>query len=159
MIGFINQKIRGRSSSGVNAEYIIGQSAAPSMRIFCWILLLLELACQSDKSTSTDTADAVRDLLVDRMFWQTKALGRAPGTLINLHHFALTNTSQQYTYREIEVRLDYYDSAYHKIDSSKQIVKRTIHPREAIVIDQLQAGTASPGARSSTVTIITASAD
>ncbi len=160
MLGFINQKTKGRSvKDQVSADYVMCWLTGASGPIFYWILLLFGAACQSDKSTSTDKADAVRDLLVDRMFWQTKASGRAPGDLINLHHFALTNTSQRYTYREIEVQLDYYDSTYHKIASSKPRIKRTIHPREAIVIDQLPAGPARPGTRSATVTIVAASAN
>ncbi len=120
--------------------------------MLCWVLLLSAFACQSGNKKVDDKPDAVRDLLIDRVFWKTSP-GEAP---VNLHRFTISNTSPRYSYSQIEVRFDYYDRDHHKIDSSKQTVERTLEPRAAIAIGELRAGPAKSATISATVMVITA---
>ncbi len=116
------------------------------------ILLLSAVACQSGNKKTDGTPDAVRDLLIDRVFWKTSS-GASP---VNLHRFTISNTSPRYSYSQIVVRFDYYDRDHHKIDSSEQTVKRTLEPRAAIAIGELRAGSTKSATTSATVTVVTA---
>lgn len=127
------------------------------MRVFCWVLVLLALGCQENKQKTTDSPDAVRDLLIDRSFWKPGSLSPAGGNRINVHRFTITNTSHKYTYEKIEVRFDYYDSNHRKIDAAKRIVDQLVEPRAAIQINDVKADITKPDVASATVTIISAS--
>ncbi|GAB4034676.1 hypothetical protein GCM10028774_21850 [Spirosoma jeollabukense] len=104
-----------------------------------------------------DSPDAVRDLLIDRSFWKSNALSTTGGNRINMHRFTITNTSHKYTYRNIEVRFDYYDSSHRKIDTAKRIVDQSVEPRAATQINDIKADLSKPGVTSATVTVISAS--
>ena len=129
------------------------------MRVFCWVLVLLALGCQESKQKTTDSPDAVRDLLIDRSFWTSSALSPTGGNRVHVHRFTITNTSHTYTYGKIEVRFDYYDSNHRKIDAAKHIVDQSVEPRAAIQINDIKANLAKPGVTSATVTVISASSD
>lgn len=122
------------------------------------ILLVSVLACQSgnQKVADTDTPNAVRDLLIDRIFWKRVPTGKAGEAPLNLHRFTITNTSPKYSYSKIDVRFDYYDRAHHKIDSAEQTVERTLEPRAAISIGELPTSPAKPETTSATITVLTA---
>ena len=129
------------------------------MRVLFWILLLIVFSCQERKETQKNTPDAVRDLLIDRSFWQKKTVtSPLPGTM-SIHRFTITNTSQRYVYRRIKVRFDYYDQAYHKIDSATRIVEQPVEPRSAIKIDTLETRLPRKEAFSATATVVEASAN
>ena len=127
-------------------------------RLHC-LLFLTAFACQSKKNTDHDQADAYRDLLIDRVVWKKSdgANPQAPPT--NVHGFTMTNTSELYSYRQIEVQFDYFDSTYHKISSSKRILPQSIEPRAALPIRDIQDGPVKPAARSATVTVVKAESD
>ncbi|WP_461113503.1 hypothetical protein [Spirosoma jeollabukense] len=127
------------------------------MRIFCWFLVILAFSCQESKQKMADSPDAVRDLLIDRSFWKSNALSTTGGNRINMHRFTITNTSHKYTYRNIEVRFDYYDSSHRKIDTAKRIVDQSVEPRAATQINDIKADLSKPGVTSATVTVISAS--
>ncbi|MFD2933043.1 hypothetical protein [Spirosoma flavum] len=125
--------------------------------IVCGLLLLSVFACQSgQKNVDNDKPNAVHDLLIDRISWKTSPASQAGDTPINLHRFTISNTSPRYSYSQIEVRFDYYDRDHHKIDSSRQTVKRTLEPRAAIAIGELRAGSTKSATTSATVTVVTA---
>lgn len=128
------------------------------MKALCWLLLLAVFACQQRKSTVENTPDAVRDLLIDRSFWQKKAIN-ATDSSTNVHRFTITNTSQHYVYRQIKIRFDYYDRAYHKIDSAIRIIDRVVEPRSAVKIDTVQTKLTKEGVASATATVVNASTD
>lgn len=129
------------------------------MKILYWVLLLSAFACQERKRNSEDSPDAVRDLLIDRSFWQKKAVGQSQKESMSIHRFSITNTSQRYVYQHIKIRFDYYDRDFHKIDSSIRIVDRVIEPRSAIRVDTLETKLAKEGIASATATVVNASAD
>lgn len=129
------------------------------MKFIYGLLFLTLIACQSKKSENPSQPNAYRDLLVDRVVWK-KSKGKNPGdTLTNVHAFTITNTSDAYSYRQIEIRFDYFDSTYHKISSSQQIVRKTLGPRAALAMGEIPDGPVQAGAKSSTVTIVNAIAE
>lgn len=120
---------------------------------------MLAYACQESKQNTADSPDAVRDLLIDRSFWKSSATALTDGNRINVHRFTITNTSHNHTYRNIEVRFDYYDSNHRKVDSAKRIVDQSVEPRAAIKINGIKADLTKSTVASATVTIINALAD
>ncbi len=120
------------------------------------LLLFALSACQSGEQKTADAPNAVRDLLIDRIFWKAGPADQTSKVSVNLHRFTITNTSPKYSYSQIEVQFDYYDRDHHKIDSAKQTVKRTLDPRAAITIGELPTGPAKPETTSATVTVLTA---
>lgn len=125
-------------------------------KMLCGLLLLAVYACQSGNQKVADTPNAVRDLLIDRIFWKAGPVDKASKAPVNLHRFTITNTSPTYSYNQIEVRFDYYDREHHKIDSATETVKRTLEPRAAISIGELPAGPAKSETTAATVTVLTA---
>ncbi|KAA9357362.1 hypothetical protein [Larkinella humicola] len=123
------------------------------------LLLLTAFACQSKKNTDHDQADAYRDLLIDRVIWKKSDVANPPGSPTNVHGFTMTNTSELYSYHQIEVRFDYFDSTYHKIGSSNRILPQAIGPRAALPVRDIQDGPVMPAARSATVTVVKAESD
>ncbi|MBD2755956.1 hypothetical protein [Spirosoma validum] len=129
------------------------------MKAIFWILLLSVFACQERKQAMKDKPDAIRDLLIDRSFWQRKAGPQPQGSIVGTHRFTITNTSQRYVYQHIKIRFDYYDRGYHKIDSALHVIERTIEPRSAIKIDTVETKLNKEGAMTATATIVNASVD
>ncbi|MFC5411897.1 hypothetical protein ACFPMF_21415 [Larkinella bovis] len=127
------------------------------MKILYCLLFLSVLACQS-KNQEDRPADAYRDLLVDRVVWKKTEATASDEKPTNVHRFTITNTSDAFAYEQIEVRFDYFDSTYHKIRSTRQILDKTIGPRAALMIGEVKDGPALPTATSSTVTIVRATA-
>ena len=119
-------------------------------------LLLATCACQERKQPTTDTPNAVRDLLIDRSFWQTKQAADSLDRITGIHRFVITNTSQRYGYQHVKIRFDYYDRAYHRIDSAIGFVEQGVGPRTAIKIDQLVTRLTKPGAVTATATVLNA---
>ncbi|MFD1140458.1 hypothetical protein ACFQ4C_05035 [Larkinella insperata] len=127
---------------------------------FIYGLLFYSLAaCQSGQRENQPPSNAYRDLLIDRVVWKKSDSGNPGEPPTNEHNFTLTNTSDAYAYRQIEVRFDYFDSTYHKIGSSQKILDKTIGPRAALIVGKIQDGKAQAGAKSSTVTIVHAIAE
>lgn len=129
------------------------------MKPLLCLLFLTAFACQSKKSPDLDHADAYRDLLIDRVVWNKSDVANPPGSPTNVHGFTITNTSELYTYRQIEVRFDYFDSTYHKIGSSNRVLPQAIGPRAALPVRDIQDGPVMPAARSATVTVVKAESD
>lgn len=129
------------------------------MKILYWVLALSAFSCQERKRTLEDSPNAVRDLLIDRSFWQKKAVGQLQKESMSIHRFTITNTSQRYAYQHIKIRFNYYDRDFHKIDSSIRIVDRVVEPRSAIRIDTLETKLAKEAITSATTTVVNASAD
>ncbi|WP_461104795.1 hypothetical protein [Spirosoma koreense] len=127
----------------------------------CWILIAVSFACQDKKQSAenTPTPDAVRDLLIDRSFWNRTPADSAHKELVNTHRLTITNTSHDYAYRQIEVRFDYYDRNQHRIDSAMHVVNRTIEPRAAITIGALKLNPAKEATATATATIVKAVAE
>ncbi|RRB02818.1 hypothetical protein [Larkinella rosea] len=130
------------------------------MKVLSCLLLLTAFACQSNqnekKSETPTKPDAYRDLLVDRVVWNVKKGATPQESATNRHRFTITNTSESYLYRHIEVQFDYFDSTYHKIGSAKQIIEKSIGPRAALAIGELPDDQVKPEAKSSTVKIVKA---
>jgi hypothetical protein len=124
------------------------------MKVLYSLLLLAIVACQSENHK----ADAYRDLLVDRVVWKKGEVKNPTETPTNVHRFTLTNTSDSYSYEKIEVRFDYFDSTYHKISSSSQTLGKTIGPRAALALGEIQDGPVLPHVKSATVTVVKATA-
>ncbi|RZM18142.1 MAG: hypothetical protein EOO88_41520 [Pedobacter sp.] len=116
-------------------------------------LLTMALACQSGHRHDQSQSIAVRDLLIDRVFWKPLPTNAHSDTLVNQHTFTITNTSAQHTYSQIQVRFNYYDANYHRIDSAKYVVAQPIEPRSAVTIRDVQMGNVNPATKSSTVTV------
>lgn len=129
------------------------------MKAACWVLLGVVFACQQRKQTVENNPDAVRDLLIDRSFWQKKENVLSQKDVVGVHRFTITNTSQRYVYQHIKIRFDYFDSHYHKIDSALRIIDRTIEPRSAIKIDTIETKLSKEGTVTATATIVSASSD
>ncbi|GAB3254964.1 hypothetical protein GCM10027347_15710 [Larkinella harenae] len=125
------------------------------MKFLYSLLLLVALSCQSP-NTTTSKPDAYRDLLIDRMVWKKSEPSHSAEKPLNVHRFTLTNSSDSYSYEKIEVRFDYFDSTYHKISSSKQILDKAIGPRAALAVGEIQDGPTLAGTKSATVTIVDA---
>lgn len=121
--------------------------------ISCLFLLLLTLACDRAQSTTHTRPDAVRDLMVDRFVWKPKAVAQQAGALTNEHKFSITNTSGQYSYRQIRVCFDYYDAQYKRIGTDCQTLAQQIEPRSMVAVSPIQIGKANPLATSATVRI------
>lgn len=123
------------------------------MKVSCFFLFLLVLACQSGNHNDHSEANAVHDLLIDRVFWKPIATQGHPDSLVNQHKFTITNTSNQHSYNQIQVCFNYYDANYHRIDSAKYVVSQRVEPRSAVTINQVRMGEVNPATRSSTVTV------
>lgn len=128
-------------------------------KIACLILFALAMACQSGKRNGHAEANAVHDLLLDRVFWKPLAVTGHRDTLINEHRFTITNTSSKHSYSQIQVRFDYYDSLYHRIDSAKYTVSQPIEPRSAITLNNIKMGKTNPATKSSAMVVQRAMAD
>lgn len=128
------------------------------MRFLCSLFLISVLACQSKKTDNSSQPDAYRDLLVDRVVWKKDMVSDSAKSPTNVHKFTLTNTSDAYSYEQIEVRFDYFDSTYHKINSSTRILDKAIGPRAALSVGDVPDGAVLPFAKSATVTIVDAKA-
>ncbi|GAB3342299.1 hypothetical protein GCM10027299_57020 [Larkinella ripae] len=129
-----------------------------TFRIFYSLAFVATLACQSEKTGDKTPPNAYRDLLVDRMVWKKKEANNSKAAPTNVHQFTLTNTSDSYLYRQIEVRFDYFDSTYHKISSSTHLLDQPIGPRAALSVGEIPDGPVVPAAKSATVTIVDAKA-
>lgn len=129
------------------------------MRTLYLILLLTTCACQERKQRTTEAPNAIRDLLIDRSFWQIRKAGRDQDTIGGTHRFVITNTSQHYGYQRIKIRFDYYDRNYRRVDSAIGFVERAIGPRTAIKIDRLETRLTRPGAITAVATVVNAAVD
>ncbi|RRB13563.1 hypothetical protein [Larkinella knui] len=121
--------------------------------------LLTAVACQPSKNDEKDQPNAYRDLLIDRMIWKKSEVANPQEKPTNRHWFTLTNTSETYLYRQIEVRFDYFDSKYHKISSSKTTIDKALGPREALSLGEIEDGPVNPTAHSATVTVVKAKSE
>lgn len=126
------------------------------MKVIYCLLLFTTFACQSNQSDNKDKPNAYRDLLVDRVVWKKTEAIKPREAPTNRYWFTITNSSESYSYKRIEVQFDYFDSTYHKISSSKQIIDKAIGPRAALSIGEVQDGFVKPAAKTSTVTIVKA---
>ncbi|WP_421830271.1 hypothetical protein [Larkinella sp.] len=129
------------------------------MKPILYLLSLTLIACQPKKKPDPDRADAYRDLLIDRVVWNKSDASNPQVPSTNVHGFTMTNTSELYSYHQIEVRFDYFDSTYHKIGSSNRTLPQTIGPRAALPVRDIQDGPVMPAARSATVTVVKAESD
>ncbi|RAJ94350.1 hypothetical protein LX87_04237 [Larkinella arboricola] len=129
------------------------------MKFIYGLFFIPLMACQSGQRENQLPSNAYRDLLIDRVVWEKGDSKNVKDTATNLHTFTLTNTSDAYAYRQIEVRFNYFDSTYHKIGSSQKILDKTIGPRAALIVGKIQDGKVQAGAKSSTVTIVNAVAE
>ncbi|MEZ0538891.1 hypothetical protein [Fibrella arboris] len=121
--------------------------------------LALAVACGQDKRAYQSKPDPVRDLLIDRVFWTPKPLAGRPGVRVNEHRFSITNTSSQHRYRRIQLRFDYFDDHFRRIDEKHVIIDRTIDAATAVAIPPLQAGTTHPLAKSAEIRVEKAEAE
>jgi hypothetical protein len=117
------------------------------------------LRLPTEKSEDKDNPNAYRDLLIDRVFWKKSATLKPGETPTNLHRFTMTNTSELYLYQKIEVRFDYFDSAYHKISSSTRIINKALGPRAAMLAGEIEDGPVNPAAKTATVKVVKAEAN
>ncbi|WP_460939192.1 hypothetical protein [Spirosoma humi] len=129
------------------------------MRASYLFLLTMALACQGGHRHEPSQSTAVRDLLIDRVFWKPLSTNGHPDTLVNQHTFTITNTSAQHSYSQIQIRFNYYDAQYHRIDSAKYVVAQPIEPRSAVTIREVRIGKVNPATKSSTVTVERAEAE
>lgn len=113
----------------------------------------MALACQGGHRHDHSQSTAVRDLLIDRVFWKPLPTNAHSDTLVNQHTFTITNTSAQHSYSQIKVRFNYYDANYHRIDSAKYVVAQSIEPRSAVTIRDVRMGKVNPATKTSTVTV------
>lgn len=134
-------------------------TANAGMKTLYLVLLLATCACQERKQRVTDTPNAVRDLLIDRAFWQAEKANHAQDRITGAHRFVITNTSQRYGYQHIKIRFDYYDRSYRRIDSAVGFVEQAVGPRTAIKIDKLETRLTKPSAITATATVVNAAVD
>ncbi|MBO0947691.1 hypothetical protein [Fibrella forsythiae] len=128
-------------------------------KLSCAFFLLVLTGCGSDKSSYKSQPNPVRDLLIDRIFWTPKAIANRPGTRVNEHRFSITNTSSQHRYRQIQLRFDYFDDHFRRIDEKRVVIDREIEAATAVAIPPIQAGITHPLARSAEVRVEKAVAD
>lgn len=129
------------------------------MKALCLTLLLATCACQERKQSATDAPNAVRDLLIDRFFWQSQKASFPQDSTTGAHRFVITNTSQRYGYQHIQVRFDYYDRQYRRVDSATGFVERAVGPRTAIKIERLKTRLVRGEVVTATATVVNASVE
>lgn len=121
--------------------------------------MLVAFSCQKSKPTNQSKPDAVRDLMVDRIGWKPQADNDQPGGQRNEHTFSITNTSSEHSYRQIQVRFDYYDAQYQRIGTEHYTIPQQLEARSMVAIPPIQIGTVNPLTKSATVRIEQALSD
>lgn len=126
----------------------------PLSPLLIGLLVSLQTGCQS----TTQQPNAVRDLLVDRISWQTYAV---PGDTTRRieHGFAITNTSAHDSYRHIQLCFDYYTRAGQRLGSDTSVVDTLVAPGTLVKFAHQRIGTLRPGMDRTDVRVLRAETD
>ncbi len=126
-----------------------------SVVFFVSLLMGAQSGCQS----STQQPNAVRDLLIDRIGWETYPTTSDSSRQGVEHRFAITNTSGRASYRAIQLCIDYYTQTGQRLGSDTTVVDTLITPGTLVKLTNQRVGTLRPGTDRTDIRVLRAEVD
>ncbi|GAB2564134.1 hypothetical protein [Spirosoma aerophilum] len=118
------------------------------------IVFLLLAACQS----ANDSHDhAPTDLVIHNSIWTRSDPNHLYHDVeVCEHDFTLINTSDQFVYDRIVVRISYYDHQHRLLQEGLHKISHPLKPKESFRVKGMSGGIVKPGTNSTSVHLVKA---
>ncbi len=127
--------------------------------LYVVVSISLLTGIQSSCQSGTKQPSAVRDLLIDRIGWETYPMTGDSARKGVEHRFAITNTSARDSYRAIQLSIDYYTQAGQRLGSDTTVVDTLVAPGTLIKLANQRVGTLRPGTDRTDIRVLSAQPD